>query len=169
MSENVTQSSADPRPEFTFPTESDTVEFVETLQSNYGICEWCWKPKVATPIVRFSGEPEATPLRTGQEGTEIEDVPPHKRDGTGEIQTYSREKELICDDCGVIDPAPGQCRTKKTTWRALGHLCSILEANNVRLNPLTAVRVVAVALEVEGRSGQTCQVLGEAIYESTPD
>lgn len=167
-----TATSTEQRAEFTFPTEKDAVTWVETLADSPAFCDWCFAPLYPNPLIQFPGEPEARPLQTSgayaEFGNPAKDVPPDKKDAQGNVLEHSRSKFTICDSCGVVDPAPEDTRPNETVQEAAYILLTILLENDVGINPFAAQQTITEAF-ADRRSGQACQVLGEAIYEATPD
>ena len=154
---------------FLFSNEGDVDTFVRTLRDNSGFCYWCLAPLEVNPVVKFPDEPEGWPLETAKTfdkyGTPVDDVPPDRTDGRGQVIEHSRAERTICGGCGVLDTGPEYSRSKETTRQALTHVLSTLEENGVITNPMIADLAVSEAF-ADGRTGQFCEVLGTAIQRA---
>ncbi|MWV40116.1 hypothetical protein [Natrialba sp. INN-245] len=158
--------------EFVYPNPEAGETFVRTLIEHRDFCYWCCAPLAPNPVVQFPDEPEGWPLETSKTfdeyGTPVDDVPPDRTDGRGQVVEPSREERTICGNCGVLDTGPQYPRSKETTRQALTHVLSILDENGVITNPMIANLVVDEAF-AERKTGQFCQVIGKAIYRSISD
>jgi len=145
--------------EFVIPTEADAKTLVCTIMEHRAFCWNCLAPLEVSPQVQFPGEPEPETLKTSRTFTEYGDP----------IDVYppgEKSERTVCGNCGEIDYSPDYSRDKETDHQALEHLLSILDENGVTSMPVVA-RAVVNEYHDNGHTGQFCEMLGNAIHQST--
>jgi hypothetical protein len=172
MDANAESNALDAENGIMFPTQEAGETFIRTLRDHRGFCYWCLCPLEVNPVVQFTPEGPKDTLKSrgsyAEFGGPERDVPPDRTDEHGKVVEPGRDEERICRQCGVLDTDSSESRTKETTRQALRHVVSILQENDVDVNPYVADEAVTEAFQ-KGYTGQFIRTLGNAVYRSVTE